>query len=182
MLYYYDIVRMDFETGKTGCQQLQLKEICKQDLILFNINPFTWKITVQYHPQWQQPICSGLLIYETTLAHHREAKITKRKCKQQEGITTTLRLGTSVAMLAHHTLGFAATWGTAWHENLTQAWKNLWFLQSAIMPMTINLVVTTSEWRLTGQVMVIDRNSVRRKILVSIAEWMKFCSNTCQVC
>lgn len=122
-LYYYDIVRMDFETGEKQCPQLQFKDICKQDLILFNINPFTWKITVQYRPQWQQSMCSGLLIYETTLAHHREAKRTKRKCKQQEGITTTLKPATSVAMVAHHTLRFATTWGTAWKSDSSMGKK-----------------------------------------------------------
>ena len=78
-----DTLYAELESGKrqVGRPLLRYKDVCKQDLKSFNINPATWEDVAQDRREWQQAVCNGLQTHETALALHRE---TKRKLRKQK--------------------------------------------------------------------------------------------------
>lgn len=83
-----DILYTELTSGKRaiGHPLLRFKDVCKQDLKAFNINPTTWEDAAQDHHTWQQLLRSWLQTYETTWPQHRE---TQRKLRKQQ-VTTML--------------------------------------------------------------------------------------------
>lgn len=83
-----DTLYAELESGirQVGRPLLRYKDVCKQDLKSFNINPAMWEDVAQDRQKWQQALRNGLQTHETALALHRE---TKRKLRKQKATMPT---------------------------------------------------------------------------------------------